>query len=127
MLASRNSKGTSGLVEALREQDCTLVSELPIGVDPGMQNRRGIVVAKMMPTSGLDPDYSYVLWDVSDWSDHPTKENRSRGVELSRGSYRLSLVEAIGMANERRMDLLTSYTWLIPGTDKLVPGCLGSR
>ena len=126
MLASRNANGTNGLVEALRQNNSTLVDFLPVGVDPFTFNNRGIVIARRIQP-GLDPDHSYVVWDVNDWSYHPDKENRKRKTSVSRGSYRLTIAEAVRAANDRRMDLLLNYPWLIPGTDELVPGCRGSR
>ena len=112
------------VTQTLESLGYDLVSVRQLGEDPGTHSIRSIVIGV---TDAIYSDSRYAVWSCIDWRTAYDKQARKRGVELCAPVFNLTRVDAIGEEGARYMDLMQRYTWIIPGTGKIVPGSRGSR
>lgn len=107
----------------LANEGFELVSVRLLGEDPGTHSTRSIVIGR----SECGYDRKYAVWNCVDWQTASDRRDRRRGIELCNGVFSLSRSEAIETEAVRWMDLMKRYTWIVPGTDRIVPGSRGSE
>ncbi len=112
------------VTQTLQSLGYSLVSVRQLGEDPGTHSIRSIVIGA---TDAIYSDANYAVWNCIDWRTAYDKQARKLGVELCSGSFNLTREEAIAEEGFRHTDLMQRYTWLIPGTGRIVPGSRGSR
>lgn len=101
-----------------------------IGDDPGSRTTRAVVVYRN-PDSIYSQGHYYVcdVWDYTGCEDKrmcPNARAVQAGIDMAPlHDAGMSRTEAIRMASQRVTELLTDYTWFVPGTEELVPGCWG--
>ncbi len=126
MILSRNARRMGdALQRELERVDCKLVQTMLVGQDPVMMNVRYVILAK--DNHPLHPDAPFRVFTASDWTLHPTQSNRDRGVILGTEAYWCDFQKAYRTARDIHGELLRNFTWVSPGTEDLVPGCLGSK
>ena len=108
--------------QALESMGFELVSVRELGEDPGTHTVRSIVIGKFPGSYYAEP---YAVWNCVDWK-KGNREMGKAGIELCNETARLTRSEAIAEEGRRYVDLMQRYTWLVPGTERLVPGCRGS-
>lgn len=101
-----------------------------IGDDPGSRATRAVVVYRLPDTVYASGSYFVCdCWDYTGCEDRricPDLKSEITGVSISYLSETpVGRIEAIRMASQRVTELLTDYTWFVPGTEELVPGCWG--
>ena len=111
------------ITQTLDSNGYDLVSVRQLGEDPGTHSIRSIIIGK---AKGAYYDRPYAVWNCIDWNSAIYKEDRKRGIEICKGGYALTREEAIAEEGIRYMDLMQRYTWLVPGTKRIVPGSRGS-
>ena len=109
--------------QALESMGYELVSVRELGEDPGTHTIRSIVIGRI---PGNYHDRPYAVWNCVDWKGRLGSDYGKVGIELCNDTSNLSRSEAIAEEGCRYIDLMQRYTWLVPGTDRLVPGCRGS-
>ena len=110
------------VTQALGSMGFELVSVRELGEDPATHTVRSIVIGRFPGNYYTEP---YGVWNCVDWKKGNREYGRA-GIELCNAITRLTRSEAIAEENRRFVDLMDRYTWLVPGTDRLVPGCRGS-
>ena len=101
-----------------------------IGDDPGSRTTRAVAVYRTPDTIYSQGGY-YVcdVWDYTGCEDKrmcPNAKAESFGIDLvAMNESSVSRTEAVRMAAQRVSELLENYTWFVPGTEELVPGCWG--
>lgn len=118
---TRRVMGT--ISQTLESMGYELVSVRELGEDPGTHTIRSIVIGRI---PGNHHDRLYAVWNCVDWKDRLGRDFGKEGVELCNVTSRLSRSDAIAEEGRRYIDLMQRYTWFVPGTDRLVPGCRGS-
>ncbi len=121
MRVSRNAKRMGNSLSAeLDRLGCDLVESMMVGQDPYMKQVVYFVVAKDRSRTEAD---GYRVFKGRDWSLHPNPADKERGVTLSTEAYWLSKADALALAKKRQTELIEGFSWYIPGTETLVPGC----
>ncbi len=115
---------TRTITQTLQSVGYDLVSVRQLGEDPGTHSTRSVVIGK---TDAMYSEASYAVWNCIDWRSAYDKQSRKLGVELCAPAYNLTREDAIEEEGMRYMDLMQRYTWLVPGTNRIVPGSRGSR
>ncbi len=118
------SRRERSITQTLEGLGYDLVSVRQLGEDPGTHSIRSVVIGH---TDCSYSDAGYAVWNCIDWKTAPAKEDRRRGIDICVGSYNLTREEALEEEGMRYTDLMQRYTWLVPGTDKIVPGSRGYR
>ena len=111
------------IYDFLEEAGLIAVDVMVIGEDPGNRAVRAMAVYKI-PSRGMYED-TYSVMDITDY--HKSKDRRARQNGMQRDTILSgsSRIEAVRFMNDRAVQLKLDYTWFIPGTEELVPGCWG--
>jgi len=115
------------IYEFLEESGLVPVQVTVIGEDPGNRSVRALAIYKLSSQSTMysyTPD-SYSVMDISDFTKSKDRKARQYGMIRETILSGVSNVEAIRFMNDRAVQLKLDYTWFIPGTEELVPGCWG--
>lgn len=106
--------------DAIIEAGFEPVSIWVVGQDPASRAVRAVAVFDD-PSSGWGEGYT--VSDFWDYTRNPDRALRSQGLIDAPYLAGVTRGEAVQCATDRVGSLLSSYSWLIPGTDRLVPGC----
>lgn len=94
-----------------------------LGEDPGTRAIRSVVALRYpesMYCHGV-----YAVLDFFDYTVCPNASSRKFGLYRESVKSEIGRTEAVMLASQRAGKLLADYTWFIPGTEELVPGCWG--
>lgn len=70
-------------------------------------------------------DGMYVVADCWDYAACGDTSARRVGLDIRTSVFGASRTDALRMSAERVGRLMSDYTWFVPGTQELVPGCWG--
>ena len=115
-------------VEAIRrsieDDHCIPVDIRVIGEDPGNRAIRSVAVYRI-PDSMYHDHGMYVVMDCWDFSTCRDRNYRSMGLRTSNDRFGATRAEALREATRKVGQLMADFTWFVPGTEELVPGCWG--
>ena len=114
--------------EAIRnriESDhCIPVDVRIIGEDPGNRAVRAVAVYRI-PDSIHHEHGLYVVMDCWDHTTCRDRNLRAMGLRTSNDLFGVTRTEALREATRKVGQLMADFTWFVPGTEELVPGCWG--
>ena len=113
----------AGLNGILAEMDYRMVNLFTVGEDPRTHCVRGYAIGEHLQSDG---DERFAVWQVFDWTKHPNKSVRTRGLTINGMQKNLNFYDAKKIASNGVRRLEKERSWLVPGTAKMIERCCGA-